>query len=174
VIDLDSVLNGLKNDEEWSARLANARRSNLCRIHLAVFVEPFLRYVLDGSKTIESRFSQNAMPPFGRVDRGDIVLLKRSSGPVVGISEVGDAWHYELNPLTWQKIRSQFWSAMKLENSGFIEQKANASFATLIRLDHVIPCGPIVCSKRDRRGWVILRGSNEQSSFFADSTPSIK
>src|SRR5947208_15176323 len=57
-----------------------------CGIHLAVFVEPFLGYVLDGSKTVESRFSVNRCAPFGKVRQGDVALLKRPGAPVVGIA----------------------------------------------------------------------------------------
>ena len=37
------------------------------QVHLAVMVEPYLSRVLDGSKTIESRFSRKKIAPWGRV-----------------------------------------------------------------------------------------------------------
>jgi hypothetical protein len=36
-------------------------------VHLAVFVELFLSSLLDGTKTIESRFGLRRSAPFGRV-----------------------------------------------------------------------------------------------------------
>ena len=45
-------------------------------IHLAIFVEPYLTYVLDGKKTVESRFSINRSPPYKKVKSGDIVFVK--------------------------------------------------------------------------------------------------
>src|ERR1700686_1163065 len=67
-------------------------------IHLAVLVEPYLSLILDGKKTIESRFSTNRHAPFEQVQRGDVLILKRSSGPVEGLCTVSDAWFYQLNP----------------------------------------------------------------------------
>ena len=41
------------------------------QVHLAVMVEPYLSRVLDGSKTMESRFSRKKIAPWGaRVIRG--------------------------------------------------------------------------------------------------------
>ena len=67
-------------------------------IHLAVFVEPFLQFVLDGRKTVESRFSIHRRPPFGCVRSGDLVLIKESGGPVVAMAEVSNVWYYQLDP----------------------------------------------------------------------------
>src|SRR3954452_24578662 len=79
-----------------------------CGVHLAVFVEPYLGYVLDGSKTVESRFSVNRCAPFGKVRRGDIILLKRSGGGVVGIARVSVVWSYQLDEESWAGIRERF------------------------------------------------------------------
>src|SRR3954453_16131391 len=79
-----------------------------CGIHLAVFLEPFLGYVLNGSKTVESRFSVNRCAPFGKVHQGDVVLLKRSGRPVVGIARVQTVWSYHLDQSSWVFIRKHF------------------------------------------------------------------
>lgn len=50
-------------------------------IHLAIMIEPFLGYILNGKKTIESRFSKNLIAPHRRIVPGDLVLLK--AGPIV-------------------------------------------------------------------------------------------
>src|SRR4029077_16030744 len=47
--------------------------------------QPFLSLVLNGPKTVESRFSRNRCAPFGEVEGGDIILLKEVSGPIRGI-----------------------------------------------------------------------------------------
>ena len=68
-----------------------------CGVHLAIFVEPYLELVLAGKKTIESRFSANRCPPYNAVKKGDLLLLKRSGGPVVGVATVGQVWSYDLD-----------------------------------------------------------------------------
>src|SRR5215210_2794220 len=91
--EFDEIRRVVADDGEWGSVLG-AAGSELpsCGIHLAVFVEPFLDYVLDGSKTVESRFSVNRCAPFGKVSPGDMVLLKRAGGPVVGIARVRTVW----------------------------------------------------------------------------------
>ena len=61
------------------------------QVHLAVMVEPYLSRVLDGSKTIESRFSRKKIAPWGRVSSGDVVVLKKSGGGFAAVLEATDA-----------------------------------------------------------------------------------
>lgn len=52
--------------------------------HLAVFRQPYLDMILNGEKTIESRFSRVKCAPYGKIGKGDIVLLKVTGGLVFG------------------------------------------------------------------------------------------
>ena len=36
------------------------------QLHLGIFTEPYLTYMLDGKKTIESRFSKNKIAPYNQ------------------------------------------------------------------------------------------------------------
>jgi hypothetical protein len=125
-------------------------------IHLAVMLEPYLQFVLDGSKEVESRFSRNGCAPFERVAAGDVVLLKRSSGPIVGFCRISDVWDYRLTPGSLETIRDRFGPAI-CPQPGFWEQRRDAAFATLMRIDTVSPLPEMAIPKRDRRGWVVLR-----------------
>jgi hypothetical protein len=124
-------------------------------LHLAVLIEPYLTFVLDGRKTVESRFSVRAAPPFGCVEHGDIVLLKQSGGPVVGAFTASSAWDYELDPASWAELRREFAVALCAQD-GFWEQRAAAEYATLIRIADVRRLPPVLVPKRDRRGWVVV------------------
>ena len=73
-----------------------------------MFVQPFLGYVLDGSKTVESRFSVKRCAPFEKVSQGDVVLLKGAGGPVVGIARVRTVWSFDLDETSWGVIRERF------------------------------------------------------------------
>jgi hypothetical protein len=132
---------------------------------LAVFVEPFLRYVLDGSKTVDSRFSTNRCAPFGQVKRGDILLLKRSGGPVVGIAQVRTVWSYRLNGASWRLIRERFTDALRAQEPEFWERRREATYATLMAIDNVTTVEPVEWEKRDRRGWVVLRNDGQATLF---------
>ena len=127
-------------------------------IHIAVLVEPYLQFVLDGTKTVESRFSRNGCAPFERVSAGDVLLLKRQSGPIVGACSASDVWNYRLTPGALVDIRLRFGSAIRPQ-TGFWEDRADAGFATLIRVTGVRELPAVDIPKRDRRGWVVLRDS---------------
>ena len=135
-------------------------------LHLAVFVEPFLQYVLTGIKTVESRFSERRIAPYGKVRKGDLIILKRSAGPVVGVCEASDVWYYQLGPKSRAKIEQEFLDRMSISNSEFWDQLKTASFATLINLGRVQPIRPRNWGKRDRRGWVVLRNSQMQERLL--------
>lgn len=127
-------------------------------IHIAVLVEPYLQFILDGTKTVESRFSRNGCAPFEQVASGDVVFLKRQSGPIVGACTMSDVWNYRLTPDTLADIRRRFGAAIKPQ-SGFWEGRVDAAFATLMRVTNVHPLPEVNIPKRDRRGWVVLRDS---------------
>lgn len=46
-------------------------------LHLGVFTEPCLTYMLEGKKTIESRFSKHKIAPFYQIKKEDIVFIKK-------------------------------------------------------------------------------------------------
>jgi hypothetical protein len=124
-------------------------------LHLAVLVEPYLSFILDGQKTVESRFSTRVMPPYGRVDDGDIVLMKKSGGPIVGAFTAAAVWSYELDPASWRELRRDFANALCAQ-AGFWDERAAAAYATLVRVADVRSLPPVTIPKRDRRAWVVL------------------
>lgn len=125
-------------------------------VHLGVFVEPYLSFIIKGAKSVESRFSRRPCPPYKRVAPGDVILLKRSAGPIEGICEVADRWYYELDPKELRRIRREFAEAMCATDPSFWTARQDRAYATLMRLHHVHRVPPVRCHKTDRRGWVIL------------------
>src|SRR5437867_4139305 len=83
----ETLLRAVKGHAFWEARLRGlcTDKRTAFSLHLAVLLEPYLGYVLEGRKTVESRFSAVRCPPYRRVQSGDVVLLKSSGGPVEGI-----------------------------------------------------------------------------------------
>ena len=141
--------------------------TNGCGIHLAILVEPYLSYILEGKKTIESRFSQNRQTPFERVFAGDILILKRSSGPIAGLCLVSDSWYYRLKPETWTEIE-KFRHALCMDDSQFWQDKRKALYGTLMRLSAIERLPPLQTTKIDPRGWVTLRDkeAGKQGDLF--------
>jgi len=129
-------------------------------LHLAVFVEPYLRFILEGRKTVESRFSVKPLAPYGKVAIGDALLLKRAGGPVAGVCRVADVWSYHLDPKAWNVIRRDFAEAICASDAQFWRKRESARYATLMRIDEVRAMPSLPLSKRDRRGWVVLKSSS--------------
>ena len=142
-------------------------------VHLAVFVEPFLPFLLDGTKTVESRFSVNRCAPYKAVRPADVIPVKRKGGPIVAVAEVANVWFYELDKQTLRFIRSRFGLALGVVDSSFWKSKSNACYATLMQLAQVELITPLTCPKRDRRGWVVIREPNRQYSLEAVAGGSI-
>lgn len=138
------------------------------RIHLAIMREPWLSRVLDGSKTIESRFSRDRRAPWSAVDPGDAIVWKASGGPVVAWSEVTaadfrslpdtDAWA-DLIPLC---------PAIGIDAAYLVTKRyGGADRVSLITVGPAVPVEPFPIVKRDQRAWIVL----ERPSLFAEVNP---
>lgn len=162
----DEVRQAVADDPEWNLALGEPGSPlPAFGIHLAVFVDPFLGYVLDGSKSVESRFSSTRCAPYGKVRKGDLLLLKRAGGSVVGLAHVSTVWSYRLNDSSWRTIREQFAEALRAQAPEFWDQRSRAAFATLMSIDRVLAIRPVEWDKRDRRGWVVVRAARQPSLF---------
>lgn len=145
----------MASDSPVRERVREVLRSKAeARVHLGVFVEPFLEAILDRRKTVESRFGVHRCAPFDRVRTGDFILLKRSGGPVVGIAIAGKARYYELDPEKLEDIRDRYAAKIFAEDDDFWEARAKKRFATLIEIDEVAKIETLEIQKRDRRGWI--------------------
>lgn len=140
-------------------------------LHLAILVNPYLRLILSGKKTIESRFSIQRRTPFDQVQPGDVVLFKRSGGPILGIGTVDQARYFELNPQVLQEIQTAYAAELCIDDPAFWQARASAGFATLLWLQHVSPITPIPFVKRDQRAWVVLKRRLTQPSLWAETAP---
>jgi hypothetical protein len=159
MLDLDCLVSqlrqALKGHEHWADTFSIDAATSF-GIHLAIFRQPYLAFIMEGTKTIETRFSRRMCAPFQAVCTGDVVLLKRSGGEIVGICLVEDAWFYRLTSEALADIRDKFGNAICAEGDSFWEERKGAAVATLISISHVTPLEKIDIPKRDRRGWVVL------------------
>lgn len=147
---LDELRAELRDDERWSKKLAGP-----LRVHLAVFVEPWLSWLLDGTKTIESRWSMRRTVPYQRVAPGDVILLKASSGPVRGVCEVAQAWFFDLEETPLAEVRRRFGKAIAGDDA-FWRSVRGSRYVSLLEVAAPRSISPFACPKRDRRGWVVL------------------
>lgn len=162
-----SHLKRAANADGWQSLLApfGGLKPPPVSLHLAVLVEPYLGFILRGAKTVESRFSVRPGPPYQRVARGDIVLLKASGGPIVGAFTASAVWSYRLDPSSWDEVRREFAVAMCAQD-GFWEDRSAAEYATLLRVSEVRRLHPMTIPKKDRRGWVVLANRQDGNGLL--------
>lgn len=130
-------------------------------LHLAVFVEPYLEWILHGRKTIESRFSMRRVAPYRVVCPGDLLALKQSGGCIVGVCRVANVQLFELNAANQEYIRHRYSVPLCAEDAAFWQARSRFRYATLIHLSDVSRVRPFACGKRDRRGWVVVSSAFE-------------
>ncbi len=155
-LEHDSLLGALLDsisDRGWITRLSQCLRNGGGALHVAVMREPYLTLLLEGRKTIESRFSVNRVCPFDAVEAGDVLALKEQSGPLVGLALVEHAAFYELDPATLAEIRREFTSRICADGA-FWQARTNARYGSLLRVAAPLRIEPLRLAKRDRRGWV--------------------
>lgn len=129
--------------------------------HLAIFRQPFLNLILEGKKTIESRFSCVKCAPFGVIGRGDVVLLKKGGGLVLGEFKVAKVKTFDnLTPIIMTEIKDKY-GVQICANSDFWKTKQKCRYATLIYVSNLIRYDkPYSYPKKDRRGWVVIKREN--------------
>ncbi|MBA7590280.1 hypothetical protein ES708_32393 [subsurface metagenome] len=131
----------------------------MTKSHLVILKKPYVDAILDGRKTIESRFTKIKRAPFGQVSVGDKLFLKISSGPVCATAEVAAVKNFE--NLTSQKISElrQQYNRQILAGDDYWESKSDSRFGFLIWLGAVKPMEPVYVKKKDWRAWVVLTKS---------------
>jgi ASCH domain len=131
--------------------------------HIVIMREPYLTRVLSGEKTVESRFLRVRAAPFDRVAPGDRLLLKRVGGPIVATATAGVVRQFaDLNRERALALLAQFRDQLRLEDD-FLPRVQLTRYAVLIWLADVQPLAtPRPYAKRDRRGWVVLPGTEDR------------
>ncbi len=106
-------------------------------IHVAVLLKPYLDLILRGEKTVECRLTQTARDPFERVEPGERIYFKQSSGPFAATAIVehvlGEA---NLTPRRVGEIKRDYNHLIKGEDA-FWKFKRNSSYCTLVWLSDV-------------------------------------
>lgn len=133
------------------------------KYHLAILSPGWTELILEGSKTIESRFTKVRCTPFGKVHEGDIVYLKESGGLVKGMFRAAAVETYEnltdaqICDLFYKEYREQIFSSLSALMRRPPEKWLTAKHATLIHIsDPVAFEVPFPFPKRDPRAWVVL------------------
>ena len=125
------------------------------RFHLAIFAEPFLSRIYTGEKTLESRITRNRIAPWDKVFPGDIVFIKRSSGPVEAFFTVGSVLQFDLTQTPLEQIREQY-SAALCANDAFWQSKQSCRYAVLMQITNLTRIPPFFIDKKGMQTWLTL------------------
>ncbi|HSQ97883.1 MAG TPA: ASCH domain-containing protein [Rickettsiales bacterium] len=132
--------------------------------HLAIFCQPYLNLILEGKKTIESRFSKFKIAPYNKVKVGDKVIMKESGGFVLGEFTVEEVRYYDemnINKNTTEEVKSFSKEICSDVDLNFWQSKCQAKYVSLIKISNVIKYKkPRPCHEKktkDMRGWIVLK-----------------
>lgn len=139
---------------------------NSIGIHLAIFSEPYLSLIFRGEKTIESRFSKNKIGPYAKISKGDIVLMKKSGGPVIAYFIAGNVEYISnISKSKMKEIENNFGKQICTHyDCNFWKVREETNYITLIDIKRIKRINSILIEKRDRTGWVVLQ-QKEQVLF---------
>lgn len=131
--------------------------------HLAIFTPSVAEQILNGQKTIETRFSKHKIAPFGVVEVGDLVLIKPAGTEISGQFWVKKVINFEgLEFDDWQFIKNYYGDQLSLGSSEldqkFFADRAKSRYGTLIFISRTerFLTSPLKIEKKDRRGWIVL------------------
>jgi len=125
-------------------------------LHLGIFTEPYLTYMLEGKKTIESRFSKNKILPYNQISKDNIVIVKKSSGNVVAYFTIKEVLFFNLNETSIDEIKNKYSKQLCVDESFWLS-KSNSNYATLIIIDKIVKLNPFHIDKKGMQIWVKLK-----------------
>jgi ASC-1-like (ASCH) protein len=128
----------------------------MVKYHLVVLKKAYLDLIVEGRKTIESRFLKVNKAPFGQVSAGDVLFLKESSGPVVGKAAVKAAEFFDdLSPEKIREIKERY-NHLIGGSDEYWQERGGCRFGVLVWIGNVERIEPVRITKKDWRGWVVL------------------
>ncbi|MFI4859316.1 MAG: hypothetical protein ACIAXF_01405 [Phycisphaerales bacterium JB063] len=108
-------------------------------LHVAILKPNYIRDILAGEKTIESRLTKTNQPPHGQVTAGERLYLKASGGPFMAMAIASEVMSWaDLTPAQYSRIEQQYRPAIGGDDA-YWQMKRESRYATLIRLADVEP-----------------------------------
>jgi len=125
---------------------------------LAIFKGSGGELILDGKKTIESRFSRAKIAPFGVISSGDLVYIKPTGKDIIGQFKVKKVIFFDgLEIGEIKEIKGRYGDKIMAEDE-YWKAHENSRYATLIFIGESsrFITSPVKLPKKDLRGWVVL------------------
>lgn len=108
-------------------------------LHVAILKPNYIRDILAGAKTIESRLTRTMQPPHGKVAAGERLFLKASGGPYLAMAVAArvETW-LDATPADLGQIERKYRRQIGGDDAYWLA-KRDSRFVTLIWLDQVEP-----------------------------------
>jgi len=124
--------------------------------HIAIMHDGPLDALLDGRKTIESRWSVRRSAPYGRVHSGDTIYFKRSGGLVEAYAPVRDVVTFDnLNEVSAERVLRQHYQKLGASVASLRDYAQGKKYCTLIFLEKAHKTTPFAI---DRAGFAAAAG----------------
>lgn len=125
--------------------------------HLAIYSAQALKLIFSGKQQIDGRFSKIKIPPYAKVESGDIVLMKLSGEKIVGQFVVDRVFYFDHPKDEELKyLVGKYKTQLQLpENFWLRHEKTNYVSLVFIREVNKFIVAPEV-PKKDLRPWVVL------------------
>ena len=131
-------------------------------LHLAIFSPGFIQKIFIGQKSIDARFSKIRCMPFASIEKGDLVLMKKSGGPILGYFVAGNVKFFkDLTPRKLESTVKDNWDRLALTQK-FWQKRKNSKYLTLIAITKPTKFRiPVSVKKKNLSGWVCLGGTGQ-------------
>jgi ASC-1-like (ASCH) protein len=125
------------------------------RSHIAILKRRYLNLILDGRKTLEFRLTRTACSPFRRIEPGEIIRLKESSGPIRAQVVAKKVLFFDkLTPRRIQQIRNDY-NGEILAPEEFWQERQDCLYGSLIWLDKVQEITPYRIHRKGLKAWIV-------------------
>ena len=124
--------------------------------HIAILRQQFFNMVLNGEKTIESRWSMNKTAPYGKIKQNDLILLKETGKNVTACAVADKVVFYELTPQKVEEIRLKFGKQIGTDKFEDWQSTLNKKYCTLIWLKDVKKIPEIKVKRSNGAGWIVV------------------
>ena len=128
----------------------------------------FVPKILDGRKTIESRWYKTRRAPWGKIKRNDVVYFKNSGKPATIKATVARVIEY--NNLTNKEIKrilGEYWKRLGISKEGvpsFYKRVENKNYCILIFLKNPKKVTPFKVNKKGfgaMASWICVEDINK-------------
>ena len=124
--------------------------------HIAILRKKYFNLILNGEKTIESRFSFNKIAPYKQIKVGETVYLKETGKHITAKAKVKDVKFFELTSSVVEDIRIKYGKDIGVTELSAWEEIKRKKFGTLVWLEQVETIPEIMISRSCGTAWFVF------------------